>query len=58
MDNSEQNTSYATVGKTAPPNRSVNPKKVHNVNKQRSPRDPNKILIIIGKQKFRDSLEI
>ena len=28
------------------------------MNKQRSPRDPNKILIITGKQKFRDSIEI
>ena len=59
LDNPEQAISYATVAKTAPPaDRSVAPKEVHKVNKQRSPRDPNKILIITGKQKFRDSVEI
>ena len=59
LNNPEQAISYATMAKTAPPaDRSVALKEVHNVNKQRSPRDPNKILIITGKQKFRDSVEI
>ena len=51
-------TSYATVAKIAPLDCSFDPKDVHNVNEQRSLRDPNKILIITGKQKFRDSVEI
>ena len=59
LDNPEQATSYATMAKTEPPDRKVDPKEeVGNVNKQRSPRDPNKILIMTGKQKFRDSIEI
>ena len=60
LDNPERTTSsYATVAKTEPPDRMVDPKEeVGNVNKQRSPRDPNKILIITCKQKFRDSIEI
>ena len=52
LDNPEQATSYATVVKTAPPDRSVGPKEVHKVNKQRSPRDPNKTLIVTSKQTF------
>ena len=59
QENPEQATSYATVAKTEPPDRKVDPKEeVGNVNIQRSPRDPNKILIITGKQKFRDNIEI
>ena len=59
LDNPEQATSYATVAKTEPPDLKFDPKEeVGNVNKQRSPRDPNKILIITGKQKFRGSIEI
>ena len=59
LDSPEQATSYATVAKTEPPDRKVDPKEeVGNVNKERSPRDPNNILITTGKQKFRDSIEI
>ena len=59
LDNPEQAASYATVAKTEPPDRKLDAKEeVGNVNKQRSPRDPNKILMITGKQKFRDSIEI
>ena len=50
LDNPEQATSYATMAKTEPPDRMVDPKEeVGIVNKQRTPRDPNKILIKTGK---------
>ena len=59
LNNPEQATSYATVAKTEPADRKVDPKEeVGIVNKEHSPRDPNKILIITGKQKIRDSIEI
>ena len=59
LDNLEQATSYATVTKTAPPDRKVDPREESpKVNKQFSPRDPNKVLILTGKKKFCNSVEI
>ena len=59
LDNPGQATCYATVAETAPPDRNVDPKEeIRKVNKQRSPRDPNKILIITGEQSFRDNVEV
>ena len=44
LDNPEKATIHATVAKTAPPDRNVESnEEVHNVNKLRSTRDPNKI---------------
>ena len=58
LDSPEKAPTYATVAKTTPPDRSVDPKEVLNVNKPRSPRSPNKNLITTGKLKSRDSIEI
>ena len=59
LDNLEQQaTNYVTVAETAPPDRDVDPnEEVRIVNKERSPRDPNKILIITANQKYKKMLK-
>ena len=59
LDNLEQEaTNYVTVAKTAPPDRDVDPnEEVRNVNKERSPRDPNKFLILTANQKYKNVLK-